>query len=307
MDEVLDKLSAQEKCSLELLSKWGCDGSQQVQFKQKFHNEMDACDKNIFQSSFVPLRLRTNINGVKYIVWQNPVPSSPRYCRPIRIRFVRETNDITNEEIEYVENQIKTLMKTEVPTSRGVLHIKHFMSPTMVDATVCNAATSTSSTMRCYICRETITKFNNLSLGKEENPESLKFGLSILHARIRLFESLLHLSYKLPISKWQARSDADKEIVSERKKVIQQSLKEEMGLLVDIPKAGFGNTNDGNTSRRFFADIETSARITGLDIDLIRNFKVIIEAISSGYTIDMDKFSMYAMEAAKVGVTYIGR
>lgn len=42
-----------------------------------------------------------------------------------------------------------------------------------------------------------------------------------------------------------------------------------MGLLVDIPKVGYGNSNDGNTSRRLFDNPECSSRITGINIDLI--------------------------------------
>ncbi|KAF2894322.1 hypothetical protein ILUMI_11851, partial [Ignelater luminosus] len=84
--------------SKEKIIKWGYDGSQQSQFKQKFNNSTDS-DSNIFQSSLVPLRLvvRTNGETVK-IIWQNPVPSSVRFCRPIHIRFISETKDITKEE-----------------------------------------------------------------------------------------------------------------------------------------------------------------------------------------------------------------
>ncbi|CAH0558826.1 unnamed protein product [Brassicogethes aeneus] len=71
------------------------------------------------------------------------------------------------------------------------------------------------------------------------------------------------------IKKWQARRQEDKKIVAETKQKIQNKFKEEMGLLVDIPKPGFGNTNDGSTSRRFFSDPQTSSRIIGLDIGLI--------------------------------------
>lgn len=46
-----------------------------------------------------------------------------------------------------------------------------------------------------------------------------------------------------------------------------------MGLLVDVAKAGIGNTNDGNTSRRFFLDPK-SAEITGVDSRLIYRLKV---------------------------------
>ena len=109
----------------------------------------------------------------------------------------------------------------------------------MVDAKVCNAATNTTSTMRCYICGQTSKSFNDLNKRNVVNTDSLKFGLSILHARIRFFESLLNLSYKIPIQKWQARTQVDKRILADTKKKIQDSFKDEMVLLVDIPKAGF--------------------------------------------------------------------
>ncbi|KAL4120909.1 hypothetical protein QTP88_013516 [Uroleucon formosanum] len=135
----------------------------------------------------------------------NPVPSSIRFCRPIRIRFLHETADITKEEIQFIEKQVSSLNKSDIPTASGVLlHIKHILLPTMVDAKVCNAATSTSSTIRYYICGNTSKNFNNLNIEKEINNDALKFGLSILHARIRLFEHIIHLVYKLPIKKWQA-------------------------------------------------------------------------------------------------------
>ncbi|CAH1108552.1 unnamed protein product [Psylliodes chrysocephalus] len=189
----LETCTEEEKKTMELLTKWGSDGSQQSQFKQNFENNTDS-DSNIFQSSLVPLRLQINNNGQKKTIWQYPVPSSPRYCRPIRIRFIHETKDVTNNEIEYVESQARNLTKTEILTATGILYITHILLPTMVDAKIYNAATNTTSTMRCYICGLTSKEFNCLSRRKEVNPETLRFGLSILHARIRLFESLLHIS-----------------------------------------------------------------------------------------------------------------
>ncbi|KAL4716927.1 hypothetical protein ACJJTC_012738 [Scirpophaga incertulas] len=55
LKEVVETLSQTDRSSLELISKWGCDGSQQTKYKQKFENSADS-DANIFQSSFVPLR-----------------------------------------------------------------------------------------------------------------------------------------------------------------------------------------------------------------------------------------------------------
>lgn len=73
-----------------------------------------------------------------------------------------------------------------------------------------------------------------------------------------------------------------------------------MGLIVDVTKLGFGNTNDGNTSRRFFMDPDLAAEITGLDFHLIYRFKVIIQTISSGHRIHIKNFAEYTMDTAKL-------
>jgi len=170
-----------------LITKWVCDGSQQSQFKQKFENNTDS-DANIFQSSLVPLRLVIIIDGEqKKVIWQNPVPSSVRFCRPIRIRFINKSKDITNEEKDYIENQIKSLKETKFTFSHGINKIKHSLLFTMVDGKVCNAITNTASTMKCYICGQTSKVFKKLIEVEEVNVETLQFGLSILHARIRFF------------------------------------------------------------------------------------------------------------------------
>lgn len=137
------------------------------------------------------------------------------------------------------------------------------------------------------------------------DPNTLRFGLSILHARIRFFESILHISYKLPFKKWRLNAE-EKKISEDRKRQIQEAFKNEMGLLVDVPKAGFGNTNDGNTSRRFFSDPETAANITGIDVDLIKRLKVILEVLASGFPVDTDKFAEYLKCTAKYYVELYG-
>ena len=79
-----------------------------------------------------------------------------------------------------------------------------------------------------------------------------------------------------------------------------------MGLLVDIPTAGFRNTNDGNTSRRFFSDPQTSSCITGVNIGLIKNCSIILETLSSGYKIDIKKFEKFAELTAELYVEIYG-
>lgn len=80
----------------------------------------------------------------------------------------------------------------------------------------------------------------------------------------------------------------------------------ETGLLVDMPKANFGNTNDGNTSRRFFENPELASEITGISYDLIYRFKVILETISSGHLINVTKYDEYAYDTARLYVELYG-
>lgn len=94
---------------------------------------------------------------------------------------VHETVDITNNEINYVEDQIKQLSKTETSNSNRVMYVSHILVPTMVDAKVCNAATDTTSTMR-YV--EKHKKKYDFKATKTENLEALRFELSTLHARM---------------------------------------------------------------------------------------------------------------------------
>ncbi|CAH0689249.1 unnamed protein product [Chilo suppressalis] len=301
LEEVLKTLTEEELVNIELTYKWGCDGSQQAQYKQKFANNSDS-DANIFQSSLVPLQLISKSS--KKIIWNNPSPS-PRYCRPMRIRFIHETKDVTNDEINYHKEQIKQLTGTKITFGSYEITVTHNLLFTMVDGKVCNSATNTTSAMRCYICKATSKDFNKLEKFIESETtelQNLEFGLSVLHARIRFFETLLHISYKLPIKKWQVRTQAEKAIIRVRKTNIQEAFKNELGLIVDVPKANFGNTNDGNTSRRFFNNIEISANITGIDKTLIERFAIILEVISSGYKINIEKFDSYCQDTAKMYV-----
>lgn len=301
IEEVLLTLKEQERECLTLISKWGCDGSQQSQFKQKQQSDTDS-DSNIFQSCFVPLQLVYGNNNEK-VLWNNPTPSSPRFCRPIRFRFIKETTDVTEEEIRHVENAISSLVPTEVYIAGKKFLIKYKFIMTMVDGKVCNAATGTKSTSRCYICGATSKDFNKLDYTRDVNFSAIEFGISVLHARIRVFECILHLAYKLKVQKYRERkSKEEKDIEDQTKKEIQRRFRLETGLIIDMPKSNFGNTNDGNTSRRFFEDPTLAAEITGISYDLIYRLKVILEAISSGFKIDPVKYERYASETARLYV-----
>lgn len=113
---------------------------------------------------------------------------------------------------------------------------------------------------------------------KPVNEEALKFGMSPLHARIKLMECLLHVAYNMEFKRGRVDSNT-RPIKEARKELIKRELKDKIGIKVDTVKQGSGTANSGNTSRRFFANPSLVSEITGLDENLVKRFAVILEAI----------------------------
>ena len=69
---------------------------------------------------------------------------------------------------------------------------------------MCNFFTNTSS-QTCYVCHCTPKNMNDITKSSEAfvNSENVKYGLSTLHAWIRLFECLLDMSYRLDLKNRQ--------------------------------------------------------------------------------------------------------
>lgn len=88
--------------------------------------------------------------------------------------------------------------------------------------------------------------------------------------------------------------------LKERKIQIQNAFREKLGLIVDIPKPGFGTSNDGNTARRFFKHSSVSADITGIDHQLIERFSIILQTLSCEYHLNFEKFENYCYETAEL-------
>lgn len=126
----------EEQRNLVIISKWGSDCLQRSQFKQTFLGVSDS-DSSNFKSSFVPLKLMVVIDRKQdKVIWLNTLPSSVRFCRPITICFINETQDVIKKETTYIEDQAINLNKTEIPTTTGQIEIKYKFMLNMVDSKV---------------------------------------------------------------------------------------------------------------------------------------------------------------------------
>lgn len=131
---------------------------------------------------------------------------------------------------------------------------------------------------------------------------AFQYGLSTLHAWIRFMEFILHISYNLAFQKWSANTTENKQAKKEKKEYVQRRFREELGLIIDKPRQGSGNSNDGNTARRFFENYACSAEITGVKEELIQRLYIILQVLPSGVMINASRFGKYAKETAQLFV-----
>lgn len=303
--EVLEsRIEDYDPTSISIIFKWGCDGaSGHSCYKQAFEKS-DCDDSFLFIISLVPLRMSATSteNNNQIVLWQNPIPSSTKYCRPIKIMFHKETADFTRAEVGKIKAQIEDLVpaNVEIRGQRCSIHPRLLL--TMIDGKICSTLTHISG-QNCHICGATPKLMNNLEEVRRRpiDEESLELGMSSLHAWIKCFECLLHIAYRLDIKTWQIKK-TDKPKTDARKQNIQERFRREMSLLVDIPKQGYGNTNDGNTARRFFANPELSSNITGVNQTVIKHFDTVLRTITCGYAINVEAFENYCAHLAQLFV-----
>lgn len=310
-------LVKQKNVAIKCFYKYGCDGaSDQSRYNQKF-SEAGKSDAGIFMMSMVPLCMKTicfQANCMNcpecaepFIIWKNENPGSSRLCRLLMFEQAPETKERTISEIELMKAKIKNIAPTKikVPDTRCTITVIHEFALTMVDGKVCQALSETPSAATCYICDAKPSQMNNLQnlASRPERKENFQFGLSTLHAWIRMMECILHISYRLGFCNWQAKTKSQKEQMQNSKQRIQKDFFDKMGLVIDVPKHGSGTSNTGNTARRFFRDPELTSAITGVNKQLIHNFGVILQAMASGEAIDTVKFKEYSLKTAQLYIT----
>ena len=311
-----------EKCKdseLILIFKWGCDGTSGFsEYKQLDGSNSGNNYSSLFIASLVPLRMRLNKpssstrnDSLFDDIWINLTPGSKFLCRPILFDYTKETTVTIKSIVNQLEEEINALPPIYVKVSNRTIKVTFQQQLAMIDGKVANAITDTTSTWKCNICGKISSQFQDNS-EVLVNKNSLKFGISPLHARIRFLEFCLHLAYDMKYRNIPGQENATvknnlelHELRKEEKKRIQLEFKEQLGLIIDKPLHGYGSSNDGNTARRFFENPELTSSITGIDLNILKRFKIILAAINSKKQINADKFKIFAYETKELlNITY---
>ncbi|CAH1976110.1 unnamed protein product [Acanthoscelides obtectus] len=184
--------------------------------------------------------------------------------QPIKFLFKKENADLVRNTEKEIITKIENLIPIEIKTKEGHSYIIEIdMMLTMLDGSVGNVLSETNSTMKCIICGATPKDMNTLA-GINRPPNVC--------------------------------GPENKAIVEANKKRIQAEFRAKLSLIVDKPKPGYGSSNDGNTTRIFFHNPQTSSDITGVDRELIEKFAIILGVSASGCAI-VEKFASLLEEA----------
>ena len=293
---------------LVLLSKWGFDSStgQRIHHQVTTQSSEGVCENSLFVVSVVPLKIHMKGHS-DMIVWKNPTPSSTRYCRQLSFAYKKETPELSREVMSKIQGDIDNLEPTQCSCKFGRVEISHRLVFTMVDGKVVSAVTNTASASTCPTCKATPKQMNDLNLvvNPQSENESLMFGISPMHLYIRSFEMFIHISIRLdlPNPTWQIRGEVNKTLAKQKKYKLQRDFKKEWGMTIETPSdGGQGNSNSGNTGRRFFSDPQKAAILTGVSQELIERFGILLSVVNSTYEIDAEKFESFCHETASMYV-----
>lgn len=135
-----------------------------------------------------------------------------------------------------------------------------------------------------------------LEAGYESNEDALHYGISPLHAWMRFFECLLHISYRMEIKKWKITKDLKAKYL-DRKKLVTEKMYEAFGVRVDQPRAGgAGTSTTGNVCRKAFSNPELLSKVLDIDEELIVRFRNILIVINCEDPINPKKMDDYCKE-----------
>ena len=139
--------------------------------------------------------------GQKILVWKNPKPGGTRLCRPVKLKFVKETPQVILAEKSQLEQCFASVpdLKVDIGEEEPIIikfRAKDFMY-TMVDGRVVNVF-SNSSNSSCRLCKAPPSRLNDIDylLSLKVEKEWQKYGICPMHGRIRAVDLVLAVAYR---------------------------------------------------------------------------------------------------------------
>ena len=273
-----------------LTGKFGVDGSGSHKIRQQLINIEKANDETphlnpeqlntIILNCYVPLSLTAGT----HTVWENPLPNSTIYARPVSITRAKEERTVLEKELVPIFDVIKRSPCIPV----GNLHVTCKTECSMMDGKMVGIVQGDTGAF-CHLCTASRTDCNDdlhilngfdidrdyqtcmqswqdmlnsdVKLQSSERKgqchepiiQSNLFCCSILHYKLRSLDFVQKILYHLVAGQklWPEKK-GDKDLASAKQKCIDH-IRLSTGLLIDTPTGIAGNTNSGPMADRFFS------------------------------------------------------
>ena len=170
LKELFSSLNGDENMEGTFYVKAGFDGSSsQSIYKQRYDDtkieEGKKNEETLFQTGFVPLKLVI----CDKVMWSNPKPCSSNFCRPLHLKYEKESSNLCKIEELSIREQMKNLNSFKY---QGTLSSGHKAEAnitcnediTMLDRKVINSLTDTLSTQSCNVCGAKPSEMNKLDV-----------------------------------------------------------------------------------------------------------------------------------------------
>ena len=167
----------------------------------------------------------------------------------------------------------------------------------MLDGKQKKIKTLTPAYCRCIVCKQPpkILAHRRHPKFGEIDEEALKLGISLLHSHQRFFCWTLKGCKHRDFRNYSCTKPFKKDY-KKRKLQMQRQFKKYMGLFVDFPKHGTGNSTTGMTAKIAFKRPKLLAKIVHVPYFLIKGWKDMMDALNSGYKVCPEKFDVKANE-----------
>ena len=277
---IVNRLVSEGSNEISIQMKWGADG----QSSQENYRNATVDDSSIYSVCLGLLKIKSTKSGE--ILYADPHPNSPFSCRQVVLGFMKETRERIIQEYELIEEQLQNLQDftLEVGGRQIMVNVERseFFS-TMWDGKSTNVLSSHLSnkviaTSSCHVCFAKQGDFSSNS-SRPVDPIILALGCSVLHCRIRAMEYLFNMACRKKVG--HKTTEKSPEFKAQKEK-LRKAFKEHPELKLDLfkVKKGAGNSNDGNSSKKFFDKAEITAKILGIEVEILTKFQFLLNELN---------------------------
>jgi len=259
-----------EDARYKVIFKWGFDSCRIKEYRLKTVGDYEK-QTHCMITVIVPLMVKKISEESDEIIWRNPAPNSPNFCRPISHIYAKETPQLSREIYDDFNLQAEFLGTLRIHKSL----FDHQFILSMLDGKCLSAIGNITNTRECQICTRKHPHLDKPGEKFRDMEDRVASCLPALHMKLRMLEFILQIGFKMERRNYNALKTSYKARKVEKELELQKKLK----IFVNIVNPyGGGNSNTGNTARKFFRHHEEVANILGFDPRLMKDIYILILA-----------------------------